>query len=118
MSSDKKFYTRVLTKDDLNLVSDLEEIAFKAQKDPWGTQAIQESFEDSYVLLGLFHYQKVIGFSVIFNTKLKLNKSIAEKLYIGVVSDTERFLHDYTTTKTFDFSTTLSASVALTINLL
>ena len=61
MISDKKFYTRVLTKDDLNLVSDLEEIAFKAQKDPWGTQAIQESFEDSYVLLGLFHYQKVIG---------------------------------------------------------
>lgn len=39
---------------------------------------------------------------LIFNTKLKLNKSIAEKLYIGVVSDTERFLHDYTTTKTFD----------------
>ena len=69
MISDKKFYTRVLTKDDLNLVPELEEIAFKAQKDPWGTQAIQESFEDSYVLLGLFHYQKVIGFSVIFNTK-------------------------------------------------
>lgn len=39
---------------------------------------------------------------LIFNTKLKLDKSIAEKLYIGVVSDTERFLHDYTTTKTFD----------------
>ena len=69
MISDKKFYTRVLTKDDLNLVPELEEIAFKAQKDPWGTQAIQESFEDSYVLLGLLHYQKVIGFSVIFNTK-------------------------------------------------
>ena len=44
MISDKKFYTRVLTKDDLNLVPELEKIAFKAQKDPWGTQAIQESF--------------------------------------------------------------------------
>ena len=34
--------------------------------------------------------------------KLKLNQSIASKLYIGVVSDTNRFLYNYTTTKTFD----------------
>jgi len=39
---------------------------------------------------------------LILNTKLVLNKSIAEKLYVGVVSDTNRFLHGYTTTKTFD----------------
>jgi len=36
------------------------------------------------------------------NTGLKINREIAEKLYMGVVSDTERFLHDYTTTETFD----------------
>lgn len=36
------------------------------------------------------------------NTKLKFTKSSAEKLYLGIVSDTERFLHNYTTTKTFD----------------
>ena len=39
---------------------------------------------------------------LIFNTKLKLDESIASKLYIGVVSDTERFLHSYTSYKTFD----------------
>ena len=39
---------------------------------------------------------------LIMNTKLKLNKNAAEKLYIGVVSDTDRFLHYYTTPKTFD----------------
>ena len=39
---------------------------------------------------------------LVFNTKLKLNKSAAEKLYIGLVADTNRFLFYYTTTKTFD----------------
>ena len=36
------------------------------------------------------------------NTKLKLNKECASKLYLGLVADTNRFLYDYTTTKTFD----------------
>jgi len=35
-------------------------------------------------------------------TKLKFNKSAAEKLYIGLIADTNRFLYHYTTTKTFD----------------
>ncbi|MBE6151933.1 MAG: bifunctional oligoribonuclease/PAP phosphatase NrnA [Firmicutes bacterium] len=38
---------------------------------------------------------------LIFNTKLKLTKEVAEKLYIGLVSDTNRFLFSYTTAKTF-----------------
>ena len=36
------------------------------------------------------------------NTKLKINKEAASKLYIGIVADTNRFLFSYTTTKTFD----------------
>lgn len=39
---------------------------------------------------------------LIKNTKLKPNKACAEKLYIGIVGDTDRFLHYYTTPKTFD----------------
>ena len=39
---------------------------------------------------------------LIKNTKLKLNKSCAEKLYIGIVGDTNRFLYYYTTAKTFE----------------
>jgi len=38
---------------------------------------------------------------LIYNTKLKLTKSAAEKLYIGLVADTDRFLFYYTTPKTF-----------------
>ncbi|MEG2322614.1 MAG: bifunctional oligoribonuclease/PAP phosphatase NrnA [Bacilli bacterium] len=34
-------------------------------------------------------------------TKLKINKEIAEKLFVGVVADTNRFLYSYTTAKTF-----------------
>lgn len=36
------------------------------------------------------------------NTKLNINKLGAEKLYIGLVGDTNRFLYYYTTPKTFE----------------
>ena len=38
---------------------------------------------------------------LINHTKLVMTKSIAEKLFIGLVSDSERFLFDYTSNKTF-----------------
>lgn len=38
-----------------------------------------------------------------FNTKFKMTKDIAEKLYIGIVADTGRFMFAYTTPKTFNF---------------
>lgn len=44
---------------------------------------------------------------LIFNTKLKLNKKIAENLFLGVVSDSERFLFPYTSVKTFELITKL-----------
>lgn len=37
-----------------------------------------------------------------FNSNLKMTKSAAEKLYLGIVADTNRFLFYYTTPKTFD----------------
>ncbi len=39
---------------------------------------------------------------LILTTKLKMTRDIAEKLFIGVVADTNRFLFYYTTPKTFD----------------
>ena len=36
-----------------------------------------------------------------FNTRLKMTKEAAEKLFVGLVADTERFLFSYTTPKTF-----------------
>ena len=41
----------------------------------------------------------------IFKNRLKLTSSIAKNLYIGIVSDTGRFMHDYTSTRTFDLVT-------------
>jgi len=38
---------------------------------------------------------------LVYNTPLKLNKEGAEKLYIGLISDTNRFLYSYTTDRTF-----------------
>lgn len=38
----------------------------------------------------------------VFENKIKLNKDIGEKLYLGIVGDTDRFLHDYTSNKTFE----------------
>lgn len=39
---------------------------------------------------------------LILNTKLKLDKKIAENLFLGIVSDSERFSLKNTTTETFD----------------
>lgn len=39
---------------------------------------------------------------LVFNTKLKMTSYAAERLYLGLVSDTNRFLFAYTTPKTFD----------------
>ncbi|MDO5569452.1 MAG: bifunctional oligoribonuclease/PAP phosphatase NrnA [bacterium] len=44
---------------------------------------------------------------LILSTKLKLTKEIAEKLYLGIIADTDRFLHDYTSSKTFALTTKL-----------
>ena len=40
-------------------------------------------------------------FKFILDNKLKITDKIAENIYIGIVGDTDRFLHDYTTNETF-----------------
>lgn len=39
-------------------------------------------------------------YKFILANRLKINKKIAENIYIGIVGDTDRFLHDYTTNET------------------
>lgn len=46
---------------------------------------------------------------LMFNTKLKMTKEAAEKLFIGIVADTNRFLFYYTTPKTFNLVSKLIA---------
>lgn len=41
----------------------------------------------------------------VFKNRLKLTPSIAKNLYIGIISDTGRFMHSYTTTRTFKLVT-------------
>ncbi len=50
-----------------------------------------------------------------FNTKLKLNKEIAEKLFIGLVADTGRFMFAYTTPKTFNYAARLIKETGMTM---
>lgn len=49
--------------------------------------------------------QMIIEFAL--NCNLKIPTQAAEKLYIGVVADTGRFLYNYTSTKTFDLVSSL-----------
>ncbi len=42
-----------------------------------------------------------------FANRFKITESIARLLYLGIVSDTDRFLHDYTSVKTFELVTRL-----------
>lgn len=44
---------------------------------------------------------------LIFNTKLQMNKLVAEKIFIGIISDSERFLFKNTTAHTFEVVTKL-----------
>ncbi len=46
-------------------------------------------------------------FKFALENKLKLTTKIAENIYIGIVGDTDRFLHDYTTKETFELVTKL-----------
>jgi len=39
---------------------------------------------------------------LVFATRLKINTDAAKKLYTGIVGDTERFLHDCTSVRTFE----------------
>ena len=41
-------------------------------------------------------------FKFILENKLRMNKKIAENIYLGIVGDTDRFLHDYTTNETIE----------------
>lgn len=41
-------------------------------------------------------------FKFALDNKLKLTKKIAENIYLGIVGDTDRFLHDYTTNETIE----------------
>lgn len=46
-------------------------------------------------------------FKFILENKLKITKKIAENIYIGIIGDTDRFLHDYTTNETLELASKL-----------
>lgn len=46
-------------------------------------------------------------FKFAMDTRLKLTPKIAENIYVGIVGDTDRFLHDYTSVETFEIVTKL-----------
>lgn len=50
---------------------------------------------------------------MIFCLKLPLTEEVAKNIYTGIVSDTDRFLHDYTSAKTFDLVTKLINKISL-----
>ena len=50
---------------------------------------------------------------LIVNTKLKLNKEAAERIFIGIVGDTNRFMYYYTTPKTFDLVSYIVSETSL-----
>lgn len=50
---------------------------------------------------------------LVYNTRLMMSKEAAEKLYIGLVADTDRFLFTYTTDKTFHLVSKLMSEYKL-----
>lgn len=44
---------------------------------------------------------------LVYNSRLKMNREIAEKLFMGIIADSDRFLLSYTTPKTLELSAKL-----------
>ena len=53
---------------------------------------------------------------MIYSSKLKINRHIAENLFLGIVTDSDRFLLSYTTPKTFKLVTKLIEDFNLEIS--
>lgn len=53
---------------------------------------------------------------LLFKTRLKLNIEIAKTLYLGIVSDTNRFLYFYTSSKTFELVSKMMKKTGLTVD--
>ena len=88
-------YTSDMSKDSLLIVLDVPDLKRIDGVNP----------NDFEYVIKIDHHPFVDKFAdieLIKNTRLKPNRKCAENLYIGVVADTERFLHSYTSTKTFD----------------
>ena len=62
-------------------------------------------FEEKFCDIELINENKASACEMVvdlcYDTKLKMNKSAAEKLYMGLVSDTNRFLYSNTSSDTF-----------------
>jgi len=61
---------------------------------------VEEYAEIEYIEECSSTSQLIFKFAI--DNKLKLTKKIAENIYLGIVGDTDRFLHDYTTGETIE----------------
>lgn len=80
--SENRYSSRVIKSDEVNFVPDMEKIEFRTQKNAWSAQSLLECFDESYIIMGLFDFEKLIGFSVIYNTSFS-----TDLLTIGVDPD-------------------------------
>ena len=60
-----------------------------------------ESFCDIELIDSTASSASQLVMELVSKTRLKMSKNAAEKLFMGLISDTDRFLYDYTTPKTF-----------------
>ena len=61
---------------------------------------VEEYAEIEYIEECSSTSQLIFKFAI--DNKMKLTKKIAENIYLGIVGDTDRFLHDYTTNETIE----------------
>lgn len=54
-----------------------------------------------------------LAMELIFNTKLKMTEKAASRFFVGLIADTERFLYQYTTPKTFELVAKMIAKTKL-----
>ena len=89
--------------EDINSVDEFAKVV-KIDHHPFVEKLTSDSLE--YIEDSASSSSQLIFKFILYN-KLKMTKKIAENIYIGIVGDTDRFLHDYTSLETFELTTKL-----------
>lgn len=79
-------------------VNDIDKFKYKIKIDH---HPYIETFCDIELIDSTASSASQLVMELVSKTRLKMNLKAAEKLFIGLISDTDRFLYDYTSPKTF-----------------
>ncbi len=97
----------ILDTPDKKRIEDIEDVNLFAQVIKIDHHPFVEKYADIEYIDSTSSSTCQLIFKFILENKLKLSTKMAENIYIGIIGDTDRFLHDYTNNETFKLTSKL-----------